>query len=107
MLNASPDGLKSIFSHGWVIAILVVFGIFIFFLFIREYDFDKNKKVEYVRPKEMEVFAREDSIVYFIDGSEEGRAYTEIKWLNTNNIYWKVEYYKSRTNKELVVRRIN
>ena len=65
------------------------------------WQFNKHHKIEYIKPK-IEVLKKlDDRIVLMIDDKLYEKE--DIKWLNTNNIYYEVKYYKDEYETNLKV----
>ena len=70
----------------------------------RNQKFEQNKITVYEKPKISVIIKTENSIKYLID-DEKVHTFSEMKWLDHKKIWWEVEYYNSRTNRKLVVRK--
>jgi len=72
---------------------------------IYTHNFNVNKTVVYQKPTIKIIEKKFDYVTYVFD-SNTLKTYTAMKWNNTNNIYWKVSFYKSKTNRSIVYKEI-
>jgi hypothetical protein len=68
---------------------------------VQQYQFNKNKTITYIKPK-IQLIKKTDEYVKYLFDDDHLRTYTQFNFLNTNNFYWKIEKYKSKTFKSLV-----
>jgi hypothetical protein len=85
----------------FVLLIIITACAYVFILSINERIFDNNKKITYVKPEIQLVEKTVEHVKYMID-KDKIHKFTDMKWNDSNNIYWKIEHYKSKTNKTLV-----
>jgi hypothetical protein len=101
-LNVDGTSTWGIFGMFLLGVLLLGAFILLFSFCINRIMFEKKKTIIYEKPIIKQSGLVGNNVYYEID--DELHEYSDIKWLNSNNIYYKIEYYKDTTNKELVVK---
>ena len=101
---ANWDHSDGVGSMGGLLAyffLLVICLLVLIKLFIPDYRFDREK-VTFIRPAPIEYYKATGTEIKFIVNN---KLYIkkDLRYLNTNNIVEKVEYYKDKTNVSVIL----
>lgn len=84
--------------------ILIIVGLLVIIPLVhsvKDYKFEKYKTITYSKPA-VNILEETDTHIRLLIDNKEVKEFTEHKYYKIDQLYWQIESYKSRTNKDLV-----